>query len=648
MSAERAPRPREARVPLFDGPEPWLRAGSTGAPALARAEEIEDALARAAGSVRVVLVGDRAGLHPEIEELVRRARVGGGASGAEEVVVEAPPFAFTGGADPEALARAGATSALAVVGGIRRRVFEHALAAPGTFDASMHALAALSASPLALEVLFPLWATTADDAVPFVEWLLASELAVTEIHLAIPPAAAVSTEGRALLLPFSAQADVAARVFEIARRAGIRYGFADRRAPSPCAGVEALDPYGFVFHERVRHLQRHDPGELTRVGACAACSLGAACPGIERAYVARFGEDELSPVPLDRSLAWRLRRTDQVAQDYRHVSPFSNAADSSGRSLVRVNGHCQMACSFCFVDRTVPDFDAKELEAAFDALATRHADHLVLSGGEPTLHPELPALIAHAKSLGFRTIEIQTNGVRAADRAYAESLVRAGLNKVTVSLHSKDPETSDAITKMKGAFPKTVEALHAFRALGVETQIAHVLTKANYRELPGFVRWLTETFPPREAHLSMCLALAQGISDLVYSWAIPRFDEVKPYVKDALDHCLDAGLGFGGLVGQGGYPPCMLDGDLRYYERVLAHLYVSDDHDAQFHKAERCAECSFDPWCVGIRNDYVRTYGDGEIRPFTADVSALSAAAPLVSPDRLVRARGADRSTDAR
>ena len=38
--------------------------------------------------------------------------------------------------------------------------------------------------------------------------------------------------------------------------------------------------------------------------------------------------------------------------------------EKAGRALVRINGHCQMACAFCFVDRGVGDLPAATVLAA--------------------------------------------------------------------------------------------------------------------------------------------------------------------------------------------------------------------------------------------------------------------------------------------
>lgn len=270
----------------------------------------------------------------------------------------------------------------------------------------------------------------------------------------------------------------------------------------------------------------------------------------------------------------------------------------------------------------MPDYAAEGILAAIDALAARNTDHLVLSGGEPTMHPDLPAFLRRARELGFRTIEAQTNGVLAANPAYARTLAEAGLTKVTVSLHSIDPEHSDKITRLPGAFGKTIQAMQHFRALGVVTQVAHVITKSNYTELSDTVRFLRETFPEREGHLSICFGIAQPISDLVYTWVMPTFTEIKPFMRAALDYCLETEVGFGGMIGQGGYPPCMLDGDMRYYARNLGNIYRSADHDEQFYKSPRCRDCSFDPWCLGVRRAYVDTYGDAELLPFRTPIDA--------------------------
>ena len=64
---------------------------------------------------------------------------------------------------------------------------------------------------------------------------------------------------------------------------------------------------------------------------------------------------------------------------------------------------------------------------------------MIFTGGEPTLHPALPELIAFADRQGH-IVGLNTNGRRLAERAYGRELVRAGLNHVQIPLASHQRE----------------------------------------------------------------------------------------------------------------------------------------------------------------------------------------------------------------
>lgn len=576
---------------------------------------------------RLVLAGGNPQDHPHFDRIVQHA-LGRGLP-APCLLCEARALAEP--ANVSRLREAGIGQLVLVVGGARPRVHETVMRDPGGFGPAMLGLRHAAPSGLDVYILLPLIRPNARDALPLVASAV-EHARPRGVLLALPSVGDVASGLRPALLRFQEAADIASRVFELCRRSGLEYGFAEGAGVSPCA-TSKLDAFATVYLQRIRKLQRRD-ADLKRVGACSGCSLDRVCGGIEAPYVEHFGEREFSPVSIDRSMGWRLKRINAFEEhDYKNVSAFDNDAEGRGRSLLRINGHCQMACSFCFVDRTVPDYDADDLEREISTFARQQADHLVLSGGEPTLHPELPRLIRFGRNAGFRTVEIQTNGVKLDNLDYARSLVDAGLNKATVSLHSVEASHSDEITKLSGAFPKTVHGLRNLRTLGVTTQIAHVITKANYKELPRTVRFLREVFPEGAGHLSICFAIAQGISDLVYSWVIPTFTEIKPFMREALDFCLETNIGFGGMIGQGGYPPCMLDGNLAYYRDNLANIYQSGDQGTQFYKAPRCRDCGFDPYCIGVRRDYVACFGDDELAPFAVDGDELREARP-VGPGR--------------
>lgn len=93
--------------------------------------------------------------------------------------------------------------------------------------------------------------------------------------------------------------------------------------------------------------------------------------------------------------------------------------------LIEITGRCQLACPDCFAPgRQSPDLDLATLARMMDffqAAEGGKAEILQLSGGEPTLHPDLPAIIALAREKRFKFILLNTNGLRLAED---EALVR--------------------------------------------------------------------------------------------------------------------------------------------------------------------------------------------------------------------------------
>ncbi len=620
---------KEAKLTIFPDSleyrfaDPGWRQASTPAPLdelLAQARSIDSDRCQ-----RLTIAGGSPLKHPNFVELALEL----GKLGFRRLAVQT---------DGAPLARKGATALLAklgiseiflVVGGVRDSVQQAVMSDDGAVRPALEGLARAAAhggdTAPRVYLVTPLVRSNVEDLDALVDWAVGLR-GLNGFLLSLPEIDRVANEHRDQLLPYSAQAEIAARLFLKCQGHNVEYGFTSKRGILPCAAGESLERYATVFYDRAQFLKHSSQGdgEFARVDACESCSLVHSCNGVESAYLDRFGGDELAPVPLERSMGWKLRKINKLEDfEYRNISPFKNEHSAvNPRGLIRINGHCNMSCSFCFVDRTAPDFDAGELKREIQQMADGGTKHLVLSGGEPTLHPQLAELIAFAKSLDtFDVIEMQSNGVKCADLEYARELVDAGLQKVTFSLHSVDPEHSDSITRLPNAFGKTMQAIHNFRELGILTQIAHVLTKSNYQELPSTVRYLREEFPAEGGHLSICLAIAQGISDLVFEWVIPKFSDIKPFVSEALDYCLETDVGFGGMIGQGGYPPCMLDGDMRYYNAVLDKVFKSEDAGDQFFKPEKCKECSFDPYCLGPRRSYVEHYGDAEIKPFRAEIA---------------------------
>jgi uncharacterized radical SAM superfamily Fe-S cluster-containing enzyme len=102
--------------------------------------------------------------------------------------------------------------------------------------------------------------------------------------------------------------------------------------------------------------------------------------------------------------------------------------------LLEVTKQCNLHCPVCFAaaGTLAKDPDIQEITAWYQTLLQNGGPfNIQLSGGEPTVRDDLPAIISVGRSLGFEFFQLNTNGLRLAqDAAYAQRLKQAGLNCV--------------------------------------------------------------------------------------------------------------------------------------------------------------------------------------------------------------------------
>ena len=86
-------------------------------------------------------------------------------------------------------------------------------------------------------------------------------------------------------------------------------------------------------------------------------------------------------------------------------------------ALIEVNTACNLNCPICFANAGVGySLTLPQVESMLDRLVETEGDPEVVqfSGGEPTIHPQLPEMIQAAKDRGIRQAMVNTNGVRIA------------------------------------------------------------------------------------------------------------------------------------------------------------------------------------------------------------------------------------------
>jgi uncharacterized radical SAM superfamily Fe-S cluster-containing enzyme len=151
-----------------------------------------------------------------------------------------------------------------------------------------------------------------------------------------------------------------------------------------------------------------------------------------------------------------------------------------------ITNDCNMDCPKCFTFNRPDKKYFKSVEETRQII--RHivaqsggVQLINLTGGEPTLHPHLFAVLDACRHEKIERITMNTNGMRLAeDRGLARRIKEAGVQLV-LSLDTLNPETSRTIHG-KDVTRQKLAALEVIEALGIPTTILSVCIKGVNQE----------------------------------------------------------------------------------------------------------------------------------------------------------------------
>ncbi len=158
--------------------------------------------------------------------------------------------------------------------------------------------------------------------------------------------------------------------------------------------------------------------------------------------------------------------------------------------------------------RVTRELSTAEWQRVLDTAWEAGVPHVVFTGGEPTLRPDLPDLIAHAETLGMVT-GLLTDGLRLREDAFRRQVLQSGLDHLLLLLTAAD----DA----------SWEALHALLAEDLFLTVHLTLTDQSLAPMEAILERLAEA----------------GVAHLSLSAAGPM---LRPAVRDLADRALDMGF----------------------------------------------------------------------------------------------------------
>jgi len=152
----------------------------------------------------------------------------------------------------------------------------------------------------------------------------------------------------------------------------------------------------------------------------------------------------------------------------------------SGTLLANIDltNRCNQRCPICFANAATagyvyePSFE--QIKKMMEMLRNEKpvpCPAIQFSGGEPTIYPRIIEVIKLAKKLGFKQIQIATNGLKASqDLEFCKRIKEAGLNTIYFQFDGIKEETYKKIRGFN-AFPVKLKALENFRKAGLNSVV---------------------------------------------------------------------------------------------------------------------------------------------------------------------------------
>ena len=161
---------------------------------------------------------------------------------------------------------------------------------------------------------------------------------------------------------------------------------------------------------------------------------------------------------------------------------------------IQVVRHCNHFCGFCSNPTTPYEHTLESMKLLVDDFVKRKYFGVILTGGEPSLHPKLPQICDYARSKGLH-VRMITNGDKLADEKFAKAMANAGLLLAHISVYSVHPKTEEVLRGQPNTLEKAFKAMENCHKYGIDININSVISKYNASHLHENIEYFIKYHP---------------------------------------------------------------------------------------------------------------------------------------------------------
>ncbi|MDD5067509.1 MAG: radical SAM protein [bacterium] len=296
---------------------------------------------------------------------------------------------------------------------------------------------------------------------------------------------------------------------------------------------------------------------------------------------------------------------------------------------------CNNLCKFCIDDEPLKDrkfIPPSSIKRTLKEYAKKNYNVVGFFGGEVTVYPRLEDMIGYASSLGYKRINLVSNGRRYSDIGFLTRIVNAGNIRFYFSVHSHQEHLEDHLTSVKGGFREKIKGLyhlHRLQRAGLIRErifLNLVINKLNYRSLPQIILFYFRNFGIRDFRFRCIRPLGRALHNT--GLLNFRYAALLPHLRRTIRTAERSGIN----INVDGIPYCVLSEINGYQEYVgefkdglgkeKQEIDLSSRSFLPRRNRERgrikiksCRKCIYYASCEGPWKYYIKTFGSEEFKP---------------------------------
>ena len=210
---------------------------------------------------------------------------------------------------------------------------------------------------------------------------------------------------------------------------------------------------------------------------------------------------------------------------------------------IQVVRHCNHFCGFCSNPTTPYVHTFETMKELVDDFVQRDYFGIILTGGEPTLHPELPRIAGYARDNGLH-VRMITNGHKLADPDFARELAEGGVQHAHISVYSHKADIEERLRGTPNTLERAYKACENANRFGIDININCVINKLNADHLDENIEYWLEHHPYIRHFVWNNLDPSMGRAEVNQDQFTPRLADFEASLSRACKLLLDSGRTF--------------------------------------------------------------------------------------------------------